>query len=344
MRLGKLLAVILLAIYVLGCASPVQEPVILTEKQEPRLYITNFNIVLKEVERPADATERYGEHRITHFLTDGIQKNRFDDDMIGFVCHVTTSKIMFVLENKTAQSIHILWDEAAFVDENGISHKVLHSGVKYDDRYASQPPSTVVRKGIVVDNVVSSDNIAGSLEQLSEQGAKQALRQKYDLARIRSGRRAASDQELEDLGTEKVLIKNAHAYSEAKLLFPVLGILDRDAIVEMKQIAGNSERPLAEAAYEYLARWTHDQVKRSAERHIGKIIQVLLPLRIAGRVNEYIFVFEVKDVEVERGPGLNKLLKIDDEAVYENTDRGTTPMLFFVTIIGLLAIIVVTEL
>jgi len=282
MRLVKLIAIILLAIYIVGCAGSVKKPVIPVaevEKQEPQLYNVDFGIILKEVERPADTIERYGERRITQILEDGIQKNRFDDDMIGFTCHVDISKVTFVLENKTEHSIHILWDEAAFVDENRISHKVMHSGVKYVDRYKSQPPSTVVRMGIIIDSLVSSDSITDSSEQLSEQMAENALRHKYDMTRIQSRKIAALNQKLSDSETELVLIKNTHV-DRARPLFPVVGILDTAAIAKIKERAGDSQRPLSEVAYKHLARWTYDQVKTSAERHIGKTIQVLLPLRI----------------------------------------------------------------
>jgi hypothetical protein len=70
--------------------------------------------------------------------------------------------LSFLLENKTDYSIKIPWDEAAYVDEFGRSHRVMHSGVKYTDRDKPQPPSVIVRKGSIEDIVYPTDYISWS--------------------------------------------------------------------------------------------------------------------------------------------------------------------------------------
>ncbi len=52
--------------------------------------------------------------------------------------------------------------QPAFVDENGRSHRVMHSGVKYADRDKPQPPSIIVRKGFIEDIVYPTDYISWS--------------------------------------------------------------------------------------------------------------------------------------------------------------------------------------
>jgi len=53
-------------------------------------------------------------------------------------------------------------------------------------------------------------------------------------------------------------------------------------------------------------------------------------------VNEYIFVFEVEDVKVERGIKLSKLLNIQDKVVYdsEQANRVTLLALALTVMIG----------
>ena len=117
-------------------------------------YYGIYNIEMTEVERPADAKERYGEQKINSAKVDGNLKYFFEDDLVRIAWLATSSSLSFLLENKTDHSLKIIWDEAAFVDENGVSHRVMHSGVKYTDRNSSQPPTVVVRKGRIDDVIV----------------------------------------------------------------------------------------------------------------------------------------------------------------------------------------------
>lgn len=114
-------------------------------------YNISYNIVLKEVESPIKTKERYAERKITKVDNTG---NIFEDEVIKIVWFPTSRQVSFFLTNKTDYSIKILWDEAAFVDERGNCHRVIHAGVKYIDRNNSQPPSVVVRKGFIEDSVV----------------------------------------------------------------------------------------------------------------------------------------------------------------------------------------------
>jgi hypothetical protein len=79
-----------------------------------------------------------------------------------------------VLENKTDYSIQIIWDEAAFVDENGISHRIMHSGVKYTDRNNSEPPTVIVRKGRIEDVIIPTDYVYFDEGYYSEYYTRQA--------------------------------------------------------------------------------------------------------------------------------------------------------------------------
>lgn len=186
-------------------------------------FTAYYDIALKRVERPAQAQERYGEQEVTIVAEEGVNKYFFEDEFIKIAWIPTADQLSFVLTNKTNHSIKIIWDEAAFVDENGISHRVIHSGVKYIDRNSTQPPSVVVRNGTVTDLVIPTDNI-------------------YYVSGKYGGWHVAP-------------------------LFPKSAV-------------------------------SAEELRAKAGKYIGKTIQVLLPLQIEEVVNEYIFTFEVKNVEV----------------------------------------------
>src|SRR5690349_10041792 len=74
-----------------------------------------YRLDLASVERPAKAKERYGPPKIATVTDSGITKYSFLDSLVGIVWLPTPTSFSFWLENKTDHSIHIIWDDAAFV-------------------------------------------------------------------------------------------------------------------------------------------------------------------------------------------------------------------------------------
>lgn len=72
---------------------------------------------------------------------------------------IESSGTEFLFKNKTNKPIKIVWDECAFIDQNGQSNKVLHSGVKLVDRNAHQPDSLIVPHGSLSDEILSTENV-----------------------------------------------------------------------------------------------------------------------------------------------------------------------------------------
>lgn len=124
----------------------------------PTFYWIAYDISLEGVERPAEAKERYGEQKIVKLEEEDF-KYSFEDEMINIAWLPSAVKMAFVIENKTDHSIRIIWDEAAYVDENGESHRVMHSGIRYIERDSPQSPSVVVRKGKLTDVLIPIDYI-----------------------------------------------------------------------------------------------------------------------------------------------------------------------------------------
>ena len=122
-------------------------------------YRAIYDIGLSEVERPAQAQSRYGTQKIIKIDDQGVLKYQFEDEMVKILWFVTSRSISFELFNKTDHSIKIIWDEAAFVNIDGETRRVMHSGVKYVDRNNPQPPSIIIRKGTLSDVIVPSDHV-----------------------------------------------------------------------------------------------------------------------------------------------------------------------------------------
>ena len=101
-----------------------------------------YEFSLVSVERPEDQGDRFGEMITGEADNGGIL---YEESVLKCVWVVGADRLSFALKNKTENSMKIIWDEAAYIDQNGSTQKIMHSGVKYTDRNSSQPPSVIIR-------------------------------------------------------------------------------------------------------------------------------------------------------------------------------------------------------
>ncbi len=185
-------------------------------------FDVDYDIGLSSVERPKDVQERYGDYLITEQLEEA-GKYQYEDELINSYWVVANKDILFSIENKTDSTIKIIWDEAAFISQNGESSRIMHSGIKYIDRNNSQPASVIIRKGKFSDLISPTDNV----------------------------------------------------YYNSNYGWDTLPII--------KNIFSD----------EILA-------KEYADSILGNTLQLLLPLEIEGKVNDYIFVFKIEGYDIEQ--------------------------------------------
>lgn len=84
-------------------------------------------------------------------------KLAFEDGSIRIAFAVVESQIQFSLQNKTQSPIEINWDQSAFIDFSGQSHRVIHAGIKWNDREKSQAPTIVPPTARINDIVYPAD-------------------------------------------------------------------------------------------------------------------------------------------------------------------------------------------
>jgi len=136
-------------------------------------YSFKPTIELAEVERPANAKKQYGEIKIDKIADTESEftKYSFTDSLMSIIWSfegepylgtnfLQYKQVAFHLQNNTTHSIKIKWDDSAFVTPNGVSHRILHSGIKYSNADNPMPPTIIVRKGMVDDMIVPVDNIS----------------------------------------------------------------------------------------------------------------------------------------------------------------------------------------
>lgn len=124
-------------------------------------YVAKYDYALTSVERPADAKERYGEQIVDKYNPQDSSKFNyiFEDGLVKILWLPSQTGFYFQIYNKTDNSIKVVWDEAVFVDQNNKSHRLMHSGIKYNERENPQPPSVIIRKGSIDEFVTPTDYV-----------------------------------------------------------------------------------------------------------------------------------------------------------------------------------------
>lgn len=133
--------------------------VILSSCRSYDIYEDIYKVRLREVEQPENVKEQYSKSKITIFAEENETKNSYEDDFIKIIWLPALTEFGFTLENKSDNSIKIIWDEAVYIDEDNSSLKVIHSGVKYVDGEKAQPLTVIAKKTKINDLVTPVDNI-----------------------------------------------------------------------------------------------------------------------------------------------------------------------------------------
>jgi len=117
----------------------------------------NYDISLISVERSNGTKKIYGEQRIEAVIEEGISTFFFEDETVKIKWFPTPNDIVIVVNNKADRPVRIVWDEARFIDEKDESHRLIHSGIGYEERNESHPPTVVEARGTLEDFMHPAD-------------------------------------------------------------------------------------------------------------------------------------------------------------------------------------------
>lgn len=124
--------------------------------------IASYDVGLGSVESPADAKAQFGETKVVTLTEEGITKYQYEDDYIDIKWYVGMKQFNFTLKNKSDHTLKINWDDISYVDTKGQTGRVMHSGVKYNERNSSQPSSTIPKGASLTDILLPTDNVSYS--------------------------------------------------------------------------------------------------------------------------------------------------------------------------------------
>lgn len=117
----------------------------------------SYHSTLVKVEKPEDSSNKFSD--VKSVEDKGVTKYSFEDDLIRIIIFGTSTNFSFSLTNKSQNSIKLVWDDAAYVSYNGSTSKIMHSGIKYSQKEASQPSSTIIRGATLDDIACPIDNV-----------------------------------------------------------------------------------------------------------------------------------------------------------------------------------------
>ena len=109
------------------------------------------------VEKPENEAIMYGNTTIV--TEDDIAKYSYVDNVLGIQIINDGEKFAFSILNLSDNTLRIIWDEAAFVDVNGSTSKIIHSGIKYNEIEKAQIPSIIVKGSKISDIAIPTNNI-----------------------------------------------------------------------------------------------------------------------------------------------------------------------------------------
>lgn len=118
-----------------------------------------YTVVLENVEHPQNKNVRFGDTVVNKSLEEGTTSYGYTDSLITIVWQVFDTQFGFNLANNTNHSLKIIWDDAVYIDVDGQSKRVMHSGVKFIDRNNPQPPTVVARGSTINDMILPTDNV-----------------------------------------------------------------------------------------------------------------------------------------------------------------------------------------
>lgn len=84
-------------------------------------------------------------------------RNTYSDDIIDVAMSFGDESISFTMVNNSNSSIKILWDDAAYMDQYGDAHRIIHTGVRLVDKEKAQVPSIIPRGAKLNDGVVPAN-------------------------------------------------------------------------------------------------------------------------------------------------------------------------------------------
>ena len=114
-----------------------------------------YNMSLKEVVRPADVAQRWGNFTLQK-SKDGFT---YDDNLLQLLVVPAGGSFLVTIQNKTAYSMQFIWDQASYVSPDGFSTPVASGETRCIQMGQSRPPETIPANARAIITIIPSNRV-----------------------------------------------------------------------------------------------------------------------------------------------------------------------------------------
>jgi hypothetical protein len=119
----------------------------------------HYNFSLLDAQRQGIAPESASPVASVKVPDTTTTRYKITDSLVDVVLSISTYYVEFTLKNKTAQTITILWEKAAYVNTRGERKRVIHRDVNYAQKEVQQKPTAVFKGETVSEIMLPSENV-----------------------------------------------------------------------------------------------------------------------------------------------------------------------------------------
>lgn len=106
-------------------------------------------------------------HSLKHRMLSPVKSDEFSfrDKIISISFLIEEKAFQMNIENLTSYTLKILWDQSEYSDYSGRRHRLMHAGVKYQDRNNPIPAQILPPRGAIQQAVMPVNSVAYSQEK-----------------------------------------------------------------------------------------------------------------------------------------------------------------------------------
>jgi hypothetical protein len=112
-----------------------------------------YDIIMTAVEKSTLSTGRTEAQKVETVYAEGTARYRNEDASVMMEWQPGPVDIVVSVRNKTVAPVTVVWKEARFIDERGISRRLIHSGIGYEERNLPLLP-TIIAGGTTLNDFV----------------------------------------------------------------------------------------------------------------------------------------------------------------------------------------------
>jgi len=147
-RIIAISAVVIILIGMFGCAGTASS----AEKK-----IVKYDIKLEMVRKASDINQRYQAPVADSSL--GVVRYTYEDDLFRSIWSISEAGWEVVMYNKSEKPVMIDWNQAQYLDVDGIGHTLLVSTTPLSARDQDQTPSLINRRGNLNEKLFSATHV-----------------------------------------------------------------------------------------------------------------------------------------------------------------------------------------